>query len=59
MTTQILTPTDGAFVALVNHCIFCLGCKVDMDRPADPPKCPEAEALYRSWFILWRREARR
>lgn len=59
MTPQTLTPAEEAFVALADHCILCPGCKVDMDRPDSPPKCPEAEGLYRAWSILWRKEISR
>lgn len=62
MTPQIqtLTPAQEAFVVLSVHCIECPGCKVDLDRPDDEiPECPTAEALYRAWFILWRKEIRR
>jgi hypothetical protein len=59
MTPQTLTAAQEAFGDLADHCILCPGCKVDVDRPDDPPECPEAEALYRAWFILWRKEVRR
>lgn len=59
MRTATLTQAEEAFVALVGHCIHCPGCKVDMDRPDETPECPEAEALYRVWFIHWRKETRR
>ena len=53
------TPVDEALNALFDHCVHCLGCKVGIDSPGPPPTCPEAEALYQAWFILWRKEARR
>lgn len=61
MTPQIqtLTPAQEAFVALADHCIECPGCKVDLDRTDEQPECPTAEALYRAWFDIWRKEVRR
>jgi len=59
MSTDTLTPARQAFGELADHCILCPGCKVNVDRPDDPPKCADASALYRAWFILWRKEVRR
>lgn len=59
MTPQTLTPAQEAFGELADHCILCPGCKVDLDRPDDPPECPKAMEFYRAWFILWRKEVRR
>ena len=58
-TAEVLPPTQEAFGVLADHCILCPGCKVDVDQPDDPPECPAATELYRAWFILWRKEARR
>jgi hypothetical protein len=59
MTAQTLTPAKEAFVALADHCILCPDCKVDLDQPKKTDDCPTAQALYRAWFILWRKEVRR
>lgn len=59
MTTQEQASVDEALNALFDHCVRCPGCKVDVDSSEPPPKCPEAEALYRAWFVLWRKEVRK
>lgn len=57
MTTQVLTPEKAAFVELSVHCVECPDCRANPDQPQAESKCPEAKALYRAWFILWRKEA--
>lgn len=59
MSVDTLTPAQQAFGVLADHCILCPGCKVDVDRPDDPPECSEAMELYRAWFILWRKGVQR
>lgn len=58
MTTQTLTAAKEAFVELSEHCVDCPDCRPNPERPDAKRECSEAEALYRAWFILWRKEVR-
>ncbi len=59
MTTEVLSPAQGAFVSLSEHCVACVDCRPDPDRPKVKAKCAEAAELYRVWFDLWAVEVRR
>lgn len=56
MSTLTLTPAKAAFVDLSEHCVACPDCRPNPEQPETKTECTVAEALYRTWFDLWRKE---
>jgi hypothetical protein len=53
------TPAQEAFVRLGDHCASAPCCRTEWSgETAVRRQCATADALYRVWFELWRKELR-